>query len=190
MTRTAASKASAKASVKASVKAASTKPAPPTRSIVGTWAMVEAWDIGDDPSKPKKKTWPWGKPCAGYWVYDSSGHFSLMISQNPPLAIPADPFSGAPQPGWLSSTAPWRVPRDLLIESFSTAQPYAYFGTWQVVPDPLHPDKGGTIEHTVTADIMRAYTGTVQKRPFVFDGDDYLNVGVPGQYLRRLKRLT
>lgn len=188
MTRIPASKATAKA-VKAPAKA-SIKPALQTRSIVGTWAMVEAWDIGDDPSQPKKKTWPWGKPCAGYWVYDSSGHFSLMISQNPPLAIPADPFGGTPQPGWLSPTAPWRVPYDLLIESFSTAQPYAYFGTWKVVPDPLQPDKGGTIEHTVTADIMRAYTGTVQKRPFVYDGDDFLNVGVPGQYLRRLKRLT
>jgi hypothetical protein len=30
----------------------------------------------------------------------------------------------------------------------------------------------------------------VQQRPFLFDGPDYLNVGMPGQYLRRLKRLT
>jgi hypothetical protein len=58
------------------------------------------------------------------------------------------------------------------------------------VPDPKAPDKGGTIEHTVVSDVMRAYTGTVQKRPFLWDGDDYLDVGVPGQYLRRLKRLT
>jgi hypothetical protein len=37
---------------------------------------------------------------------------------------------------------------------------------------------------------MRAYTGTVQERPFQFDGPDFLNVGVSGQYLRRLQRLT
>jgi hypothetical protein len=37
---------------------------------------------------------------------------------------------------------------------------------------------------------MRAYTGTVQSRQFLFDGYDFLNVGVPGQYLRRLQRLT
>jgi hypothetical protein len=160
------------------------------RSIVGTWSLVEAWDIGDNPAKPKQKSWPWGRPPLGYWVYDSSGHFSLMISQNPALGIPADPFSGAPQPGWLSPSAPWRVPRDLLMDTFSKAQPYAYFGTYVVVPDPKAPDKGGTIEHTVVSDVMRAYTGTVQKRPFVYDGDDYLDVGVPGQYLRRLKRLT
>ena len=176
--------------------ASAAKPAPAKtapaarRSVVGTWSLVEAWDIGDDPAKPKKKTWPWGRPPLGYWVYDSSGHFSLMISQNPALAIPLDPFSGQPQPGWLSPTAPWRVPRDLLMETFSSAQPYAYFGTYTVVPDPAAPDTGGTIEHTVVADTMRAYTGTVQKRPFVFDGEDYLNVGTPGQYLRRLKRLT
>jgi Lipocalin-like domain len=161
-----------------------------TRSIIGTWDMIEAWDIGDDPAKPKNKTWPWGKPSAGYWVYDSSGHFSLMISQNPPLGIPADPFGSQPQPSWLSPAAPWQVPHALLIESFSTAQPYAYFGTYTVVPDPQAPHAGGTIEHTVFADVMRAYTGTVQKRPFVYDGDNHLDIGVPGQYLRRLQRLT
>src|SRR5271166_6580327 len=87
-------------------------------SIIGTWEMVEAWDIGDDPKKPKKKTYPWGNPPAGYWVYDTSGHFSLIISRNPPLAIPADPYPGAGatnQPVWLSPTAPWKVPYELLI---------------------------------------------------------------------------
>jgi hypothetical protein len=49
----------------------------------------------DDPSDPSKKTYPWGNPSAGYGVYDRGGHFSLMISQNPPLAIPAGPFSVA-----------------------------------------------------------------------------------------------
>ncbi|MBI1770880.1 MAG: hypothetical protein HYR68_00645, partial [Burkholderiales bacterium] len=53
-----------------------------------------------------------------------------------------------------------------------------------------HPHLGGTIVMNVFADVMRAYAGTVQKRSFVFDGKDYLNVGTPGQYLRRLKRLT
>lgn len=161
-------------------------------SIVGTWALVEAWDIGDDPQKPNEKTYPWGNPPAGYWVYDRSGHFSLMISQNPALPIPTDPFSDPsnpqPQPQWLSPAAPWQVPHDLLIESFSTAQPYAYFGTYGVELDA--DGQGGTILHTVFADVMRAYTGTVQKRPFKFDGPDYLNVGVSGQYLRRLMRLT
>ena len=116
-----------------------------------------------------------------------------MISQNPPLPIPADPFQTAPpatQPGWLNPQSPWEVPRQLLIESFATAQPYAYFGTYTVEMDKNNPHLGGTIVMTVFADIMRSYTGTVQKRDFLFDGPDYLNVGTPGQYLRRLKRLT
>ncbi len=159
-------------------------------SIIGTWAMIEAWDIGDDPAHPKKKTWPWGRPPAGYWVYDRSGHFSLMISRNPPLPIPTDPFSGQPQPSWLSPAAPWQVPESLLIESFSTAQPYAYFGTYQVIPDATDPEHAGVIEHTVVADLLRAYTGTVQKRPYRFNGNDVLDIGVPGQYLRRLQRLS
>lgn len=160
------------------------------RSIVGTWSLVEAWDIGDNPKKPKQKTYPWGDPPLGYWVYDAKGHFSLMISRNPALPIPTDPFSNSPQANWLNPAAPWQVPYPLLIETFATAQPYAYFGTYTVVPDPKAPNKGGTIEHQVVSDVLRAYTGTVQSRPFVYDGDDFLNVGVPGQYLRRLKRVT
>jgi hypothetical protein len=154
--------------------------------------MVEAWDIGDDPNDPTKKTYPWGNPPAGYWVFDSSGHFSLMISQNPPLPIPNDPFSTSTppqtQPAWLTPTAPWTVPYDLLIATFATAKPYAYFGTYTVEFDQ-EPHKG-KLFLTVFSDVMRAYTGTVQERPFQFDGPDFLNVGVSGQYLRRLQRLT
>lgn len=157
-----------------------------TLSIIGTWALVEAWDIGDN--VPGQKTYPWGDPPAGYWVYDRSGHFSLMISQNPALPIPA-PFSGDPQSSWLTPVAPWKVPYELLIETFATAQPYAYFGTYAVEMDAEHPEQGNIL-HTVFSDVMRAYTNTVQTRPFSFDGPDFLNVGVPGEYLRRLKRLT
>lgn len=162
-------------------------------SIVGTWSMIEAWDIGDDPSQPNKKTYPWGNPSSGYWVYDRSGHFSLMISRNPPLQIPGGPFPTTSEPnqsGWLSPKSPWKVPYDLLMETFSAAAPYAYFGTYTVTPDSEDPRRGGIIHHKVFSDVMRAYTGTVQDRPFEFDGPNFLNVGEPDQYLRRLKRLT
>lgn len=43
---------------------------------------------------------------------------------------------------------------------------------------------------SVFADVTRACTATVQQRNLLFDGPDYVNVGEPGQYLRRLKRLT
>lgn len=159
------------------------------QSIIGTWALVEAWDIGDDPSDPTKKTYPWGDPPAGYWVYDTSGHFSLMISQNPPLPIPQFPFPGTTGYSWLSPEAPWKVPYELLIATFVTASPYAYFGTYVVEMDPNIPGSGNIL-HTVISDVLRVYTNTVQVRPFSFDGPDFINVGTPGQYLRRLKRLT
>lgn len=164
----------------------------PLPTVVGTWSMVEAWDIGDDPNDPTKKTYPWGNPSSGYWSFDTAGHFSLIISQNPPLPIPTDPFSTstppATQPAWLTPNAPWKVPYELLIATFATASPYAYFGTYTVT---LNADRrGGTLNLTVFADVMRAYTGTVQERPFTFDGYDFLNVGTPGQYLRRLQRLS
>ena len=114
--------------------------------IIGTWAMIEAWDIGDDPADPTKKTYPWGNPSSGYWVYDSSGHFSLIISQNPALTIPLNPFSGETEPSWLTPQSPWEVPHYLLMETFSKANPYAYFGTYKV---DLNPETGvGTINQS------------------------------------------
>ncbi len=60
-------------------------------SVVGTWQLVEAWDIGDDPKQPDKKTWPWGDPASGYWVYDSSGNFGLQILEEPAAPHPRRP---------------------------------------------------------------------------------------------------
>lgn len=158
--------------------------------VIGTWEMIEAWDIGDDPSEPSKKTYPWGNPSSGYWVYDKSGHFSMIIYPNPALAIPGDPITGDPQPNWLHPHEPWTVPNSLLMESFSTINPYAYFGTYSV---EMTGANSGVIHQQVTADVMRAYTGTQQPRSFTLEtsgGIDYINVGEPGQYLRRLRRLS
>ncbi|HVW98183.1 MAG TPA: hypothetical protein VHA56_19600 [Mucilaginibacter sp.] len=164
-------------------------------SVIGTWAMIEAWDVGDNPEQPTAKTYPWGNPSAGYWVFDTSGNFGLMIAPNPALAIPADPFSGQPQSNWLNPAAPWTVPNELFLETFVTASPYAYFGTYTVEMENGNPDSGNLLL-TVTHDIMRGYTGTVQTRPFAFEGPDIINVGNPGdgtqsgEYLRKLKRLS
>jgi hypothetical protein len=75
------------------------------------------------------------------------------------------------------------------METFATASPYAYFGTYTVEWDANDPTRKGTIHHNVFSDVLRTYTGTVQARPFVGDGPDYLHVGVQRPYLRRLKRL-
>jgi hypothetical protein len=158
-------------------------------SIIGTWSLVDAWDMGGIPSDPTQKTYPWGNPPAGYWVFDRSGHFSLMISQNPALQIPVDPYSGNPQPQWLNPTAPWEVPYALLIETFSTANPFAYFGTYSVAIDEKNPNSG-TILMNIFSDVLRVYTNQIEKRPFTFESNDIVNVGVAGQYMRVLRRLT
>jgi hypothetical protein len=108
-------------------------------------------------------TYPWRNPSAGYWVDDKSGHFSLMISQNLPLSIPIDPFSSTSpptlQPGWINPNPPWKVPNELFVESFVTAQPYAYFGTCTVEMDDQQPHLGGNIVMTVFSDAMRGLYG-------------------------------
>jgi acetolactate decarboxylase len=147
----------------------------PAPSIAGTWQLVEAWDIGDDPTDPSKKTWPWGNPASGYWTYDTSGHFGLQISMNPPLPIPGNP----PNPNWITPTAPV----ELLRETLTPAVYFAYFGTYTV-------DHGaGTITHQVFADVLREYTGMPEVRPFRLAGNELL-IGDDKTYLRRLVRLT
>jgi acetolactate decarboxylase len=153
-----------------------TAPAP-NDSVVGTWQMVEAWDIGDDPNDPTKVTYPWGNPPSGYWVYDSSGNFGLQISLNPPLPIPDG------NANWLTPTPPWEAPCDLLRQSLTPNVYYAYFGTYTV------DYAGGTINQQVFTDVLRSYTGTAQPRPFRLSGGDLI-IGDEKSYIRRFKRLT
>src|SRR5258708_6353420 len=93
--------------------------------MIGTWKMVEAWDV-DDPSQPNKKTYTFGKPPLGYWVFDSTGHFSLQFFKNPPLPIPLG------NQGWLQPDPPAVPPNDLLVQSFVGTIGYSYFGTFTV----------------------------------------------------------
>jgi acetolactate decarboxylase len=149
----------------------------PNCSVVGSWQMVEAWDIGDDPSDPTKKTYPWGNPPSGYWVYDASGHFGLQISLNPPLPIPDG------NANWLTPTPPDQPPCDLLRQSLTPAVYYAYFGTYTVD----YP--GGIINQQVFTDVLRSYTGTSQPRPFRLAGGDLI-IGDEKTYIRRFTRLS
>ncbi|HEX2677045.1 MAG TPA: lipocalin-like domain-containing protein [Polyangiales bacterium] len=145
-------------------------------SVVGTWSLIEAWDV--DAKAPGGKLHPWGDPPAGYWVFDRSGRFSLMIAKNPPLPPPAAAFPSRD------------TPHELFVETFAVARPYAYFGTYTIEPDPQDPERRGTLVLAVTADVLRAYNGTTQRRKFAFDGPDYIEVGDPAAYLRRLRRIT
>ena len=138
--------------------------------IVGSWWMVEAWDM-NDPGKPGK-SYPWGNPPLGYWVYDSAGNVSVQISINPPLPAVTDSW-------WvLSQTA---IPQ--MLDSFNNYM--AYFGTYTV------DYTTGTVTHDVTTDVLRQYTGTSQPRPFKLDdNNNELLIGDGQTYLRRFKRVA
>ena len=141
--------------------------------IVGSWQMVEAWDM-DDPGKPGK-SYPWGDPPLGYWVYDSAGNVSVQISINPPLPVVViDPW-------WTGATA-----NDAMLESFNNYM--AYFGTYTV-----EYKKGIVISGVVTAnvitDVLRQYTGTPQPRDFKIVKNQLL-IGDGKTYLRRFKRVA
>ena len=85
--------------------------------IVGSWQMVEAWDM-NDPGKPGK-SYPWGNPPLGYWVYDSVGNVSVQISINPPLPIV--------DAAWWTMG---KTANDDMLASFNNYM--AYFGTYTV----------------------------------------------------------
>jgi hypothetical protein len=137
-------------------------------SIVGSWTMVEAWDM-NDPGKPGK-SYPWGNPPLGYWVYDAAGNVSVQISLNPPLSNLGD--------SWWTATPP---PVAEMVNSFNNYM--AYWGTYTVDYD------AGTVTHNVTTDVLRQYTGTAQARPFRLVGDELL-IGDGSTYLRRFKRVA
>jgi hypothetical protein len=141
--------------------------------IVGSWQMVEAWDMNPDPNDSKKqvKSYPWGNPPLGYWVYDSAGNVSVQISINPPLP---------------AVTAPWwtmgaTTANDAMLASFNNYM--AYFGTYTV------DYKEGVVTANVTTDVLRQYTGTDQPRPFKLVKDQLL-IGDLKTYLRRFKRVA
>ncbi|HEX2832535.1 MAG TPA: lipocalin-like domain-containing protein [Thermoanaerobaculia bacterium] len=137
------------------------------QTIVGCWQMVEAWNI-NNPGDPR--TYPWGQPPLGYWVYDPAGNVSVQISINPPLP---------------NVTANWwdlgTQANPAMVESFDNYM--AYFGTYTV------DYATNTVTHNVTTDVLRSYTGTAQPRPFkIVDGE--LLIGDDSTYLRRFKRVA
>lgn len=141
-------------------------------TIVGCWQMVEAWNI-DDPTKPDDKTYPWGQPPLGYWVYDPAGNVSVQISINPPL-----PLVDVTTANWWD-LAP--IVTSDMIASFDNYM--AYFGTYTVDYEK------GVVTANVVTDVLRAYTGTPQPRNFKFENGD-LVIYQTDSYLRRFKRVA
>ncbi|HEV7919946.1 MAG TPA: lipocalin-like domain-containing protein, partial [Thermoanaerobaculia bacterium] len=136
------------------------------------WQMVEAWNI-NDPKKPEEKTYPWGQPPLGYWVYDPAGNVSVQISINPAL-----PNVDVTTPNWWD-LAP--VVTSSMMASFDNYM--AYFGTYTV------DYAASVVTHNVVTDVLRAYTATAQARTFKFENGD-LVIYATDSYLRRFKRVA
>jgi hypothetical protein len=123
----------------------------------------------NDPGKPGK-SYPWGNPPLGYWVYDSAGNVSVQISINPPLP--------------LVDAAWWtmgKTANDDMLASFNNYM--AYFGTYTV------DYESGVVTANVITDVLRQYTGTPQPRPFKIVRGELL-IGDGKTYLRRFKRVA
>lgn len=144
-----------------------------SETIQGCWQMVEAWNV-NDLTKPEDKTYPWGNPPLGYWVYDPAGNVSVQISINPPL-------SNMTNDNWWDLTS--QSVNQGMVQSFDNYM--AYFGTYTV------DYQTGIVTANVTTDVLRAYTGTPQPRNFKFDPNgDLVIYGTDGSYLRRFKRVA
>src|SRR5258706_13221726 len=134
-------------------------------TMVGSWKMVEAWDMDG-----KVKSYPWGNPPLGYWVYDSAGNVSVQISINPPLPIV--------DAAWWTMG---KTANDDMLASFNNYM--AYFGTYTV------DYESGVVTPNVITDGLRQDTGPAHPRPFKIVRDELL-IGDGKTYLRRFKRVA
>ena len=131
---------------------ASASPAQPVaaageeQGIVGTWRLVAF----EDHYKDGKVDKPFGEHPRGYFIYDPTGHLSINIMKNPPLARfasgDADKVTDA--------------------EKAAAFDAYVgYFGTYRV-------DKAkGVLHHQVEGALNSIYTDTDQLRPYRLNGD-------------------
>ena len=131
--------ASARAEAGSATRAAADEP-----GLVGTWRLVRFEDTSGD----GKVSYPFGEHPFGYFVYDPTGHLSVQIMRNPPVA----PFASSP--------ATEAELRD------ANAAYGAYFGTYRV-------DKARhVLHHIVEGSLNSRYAANPdQARPYRLQGD-------------------
>lgn len=128
---------------------------PPTlkEQLVGTWTLVKWWNIADDGHEMPPPIE--GQDMKGLLMFDSNGHYSLVIASERPKWKSPDRMEGTPE----ENTA---AARGTL----------AYYGTYSV----SEPD------HTFTLHVDRSLhpnlNGTDQKRFFSIS-DDEMKVTTP-----------
>ncbi|HEY3948036.1 lipocalin-like domain-containing protein [Phenylobacterium sp.] len=112
--------------------------------LVGAWRLVRFEDTAAD----GKVSYPFGEHPLGYFVYDPTGHLSVQVMRNPPIA----PFAQAP-------------PSEAEVRGAYGAY-LAYFGTWRV-------DKAAHVLHHVIEGALnpRYLVNPDQTRPYRLAGD-------------------
>ena len=125
-------------------------PGPATRAaadepgLIGTWRLVR----DEDTSADGKVSYRFGEHPLGYFVYDPTGHLSVQIMRNPPIA----PFASS-------------SPTETEIRNANAAYA-AYFGTYRV-------DKANhVLHHIVEGSLDPSYVANPdQLRPYRLHGD-------------------
>jgi hypothetical protein len=132
--------------------------APPSRStaertvaqsLVGTWKLVELWDMDED----GKLTYRFGEHPRGYIVYDSTGHVFVGFMHDPP--VPPDGFGE-------------RLPPSNDLKSQAWDAYGGYFGTYTV--DWVTK----VVTHHVEGALNPKYVGSDERRPFTLTGDTFI----------------
>jgi hypothetical protein len=119
------------------------------RSLVGTWRLVEFWDLDED----GKRAYKFGEHPRGYIVYDSTGHVFVGFMRDPP--VPPDGFGG-------------RLPPSDDLKSRAWDAYGGYFGTYTV-------DWGAKVViHHVEGALNPRYVGSDERRPFTLTGDTFI----------------
>jgi hypothetical protein len=114
--------------------------------LIGTWRLVRF----EDRSKDGKVDKPYGEHPLGYFVYDTTGHLSVQIMRNPPLA----PFASGDED---------KATDVEMVQAYGAY--VAYFGTYRV-------DKAKhVLHHQVEGALNTTYTNTDQLRPYRLSGD-------------------
>jgi hypothetical protein len=114
--------------------------------LVGTWRLVRF----ENRSKDGKIDRPYGEHPRGYFTYDPTGHLSIHIMKNPPIA----PFASGDEDKGTDAEK---------VKAFDAY--VGYFGTYRV------DKKNHVLHHQVEGALNTVYTDTDQLRPYRLKGD-------------------
>lgn len=142
------------------VRGGSPKSSDAGNKLVGTWRLVEYWDV-----IASKTVHQFGEKPIGIFIYSPSGYVSVHILHNPPPAK----FDDLNLP-------------ESQQDQLETASYTGYFGTFKV------DTKRAVVTHLVEGGTVLSYIGTAQERPYRFE-DNRLIIGDGTTFRRVLERV-